>query len=291
MSRLFGRVASVLVARDTPLRPLQVGSPLRIQFKVEKQPLTPPNTAEISITNLSAESRRALQKFGALVELRAGYVDDGAHLPLLFRGDARTIDSVKRGAEWITKIQCGDGEIAYRFASVNLSFGLGTSAEVIARALAMKLQEAGVDVSAFLSQLGQHAIAFPVPQFVFGFATQGNALQELDKLIAPRGYLVSIQAGKLRVIPANGTSPKEAILIAEGSGLVASPEHGSPDRNGLPSVLKVRSLLLGALEPGDPFILKSADLNGSFRAEKVSHVGDTHGGEWTTEIEARAPVR
>jgi hypothetical protein len=288
MSRLFGRVASVLVARDTPLRPLQVGSPLRIQFKVEKQPLTPPNTADISITNLSADRVERCRSSAPSSSCAPGTSTTAR----TFRSSsaarrARSTASARRRVDHEDPVRRRRDRLSVREREPRSAGHVGRGRRARWRDA---LQEAA-STSPPSSRSSGHAIAFPVPQFVFGFATQGNALQELDKLIAPRGYLVSIQSGELRSSPRTGPRRKKRSSFAGRERDFASPEHGSPDRNGLPSVLKVRSLLLAQLEPGDPFILKSADLNGSFRAEKVSHTGDTHGGEWTTEIEARAPVR
>lgn len=287
MSRLFGRRAEVILEREVPLLPLKVGSPLRIQFKIEKNPLSPPNTADVSITNLSEISRRGLQKFGARFELRAGYATERGALPLLFLGQARTIDNVRQGPHWLTRVQSGDGEIPFRFAVVNQSFPPGVTSAQIALDLLAVLEASGVEVTAFRAAIVGGRVRFAFPQFSFGYATQGNALEELEKLLDPGAYLVSIQNGELRVIPGNGTSTKEAIVLSPTSGLLGSPEHGSPDRNGLPSVLKVRSLLLPHLEPGDPFLLRDVDAAGSYRAEKLTHTGDTHGQDWTTEVEAR----
>jgi hypothetical protein len=279
--------ASVLAA-DGGTKTVIPSGGLRIQFKIEKNPQSPPNTADISVTNLAPQTRRQLQEFGAEVELRAGYLDNEPHLPLLFRGQARTIDHLRKGADWVTRIQCGDGEIPFRFASVNASFRPGTPTEKVARTMALALQDAGVDVGALLAQLDAHRLAFVLPQFVFGYASQGNALQELSKILGSSGYLVSIQNGELRVIPSSGTSAKDAILLSPSSGLKGSPEHGTPDRNGLPTVLKVKAVLLPHLEPGDAFVLAGVAAAGKYRADKLTHAGDTHAeDDWTTEAEAR----
>lgn len=301
---LFGRRASVRVERKgqgipastpgdvTGQTPLELGlnlaavvpsGGLRIQFKIEKHPLLAPNTADISITNLSDGTRRQMKDFGAETELRAGYRAQEPQLPILFRGQARTIDHVRKGSEWTTRIQCGDGEIPFRFADVAASFKPGIATKDVVSSMADRLKGLGVDTSAFASQLG--SVLFPLPQFVKGYATQGNALQEIQKLLGP-GYLVSIQSGELRLLDSRNPSSKEAVVLSPSSGLLGSPEHSSPDRNGLPSVLKVKALLLPHLEPGDPFILQGVSIKGTFRAETVSHTGDTHGGDWSTDIEA-----
>lgn len=273
-----------------------VTTPLRIQFKVEKNLYTPPNTADISVTNLSEHTREALQSFGAIVILEAGYQDqlffgdDGEnHLPTLFRGTARTIDHARQGSEWITRIQCGDGELAYRYSQASLSVAPGTSYSDVAAQLAKSLQPAGVDISQFTAQLLAGKITFPRDQFVSGYAVSGNAKRELEKLLAPNGWAISVQNGQLQVVAQNGSTGSPKILISEGSGMIGSPEHGTPDKNGLASMLKVKSLLLPSLGPGDPFVIKARDNSGNYSAQKVKHSGDSHGtgnDSWTTEIDS-----
>jgi hypothetical protein len=290
---LFDRRAAITVSRVTPLKAVRVTTPLRIQFKVEKQPYTPPNTADISITNLSRSTREGMEKFGAEVLLEAGYkgqvnVADGEeHYPVVFRGQARTIDHVRKGADWVTRIQCGDGETAYRYATVSKPFAPGTSLKDVSSFMAEQLRASGIDVRQFVTQLGDDKFSFPLQQFFSGYAAEGNPLQELEKLLAPNGWAVSIQNGELQVIGSSIGTPKPARLISPETGLLGSPEHGSPDKNGLSSILKLSTLLMPQLGPGDLFVLKARDNSGNYRAEKVTHTGDTHGEEWKTEIEAR----
>lgn len=313
MSTFYGRRARLVVQNNPVLSPTADGfvgppnpppkigtvitTPLRIQFKVEKQLYTPPNTADISVTNLSGDTRKKLQQFGAVVILEAGYSDqqffnptDGQnHLPTLFMGTARTIDHVRKGAEWVTRIQCGDGELAYRYAQAQGSWAPGTSYAKVAGDIAEQLKPSGIDVQQFLTQLQAGQITFPEPQFPTGYAASGNALQELIKLLGTKGWAVSIQNGQLQAVAPGGRNARAAPLISQNTGMLGSPEHGTPDKNGLQSVLKVKSLLLPQLGPGDPFVVQARANSGSYVAQKVTHSGDSHGvgdDSWSTEIEA-----
>lgn len=287
MSKFWDRQAKVIVARDPPLEALEISTPLRIQFKVKKKPFHPPNTCEIIISNLSRETRGQLQKFGAEFELYAGYTYHLPNLPLLFRGQSRTVDHKKQGAEWNTVIQAGDGDIAYRFARVNIPWAPGTSIKDILSDLATSMRQSGIDVTTFLNQLRTGKITTSKSQFVTGFATSGNPYEEIEKILAPEGWILSIQNGELQAISSKGTTPREAVLISDQSGLIGSPTHGAPDHSGLPSQLKVHTLLLPKLNPGDTFILDTESIKGTYRAEDVLHSGDTHGHKWNTEIDTR----
>jgi hypothetical protein len=296
----FGRAARLSVQREGE----PVGgdgiqfesrfSGLRIQFKVEKSPAMAPNTADISIYNLAESSRRQLKSVGALVTLEAAYSDNSkgtlsqtTALGVVFKGNARTIDHVRKGSEWITHIQCGDGEIGYRYSQANQSFKGGTALKDAAKYLAQQLQ--GIDVSGFLQQLASGKITGAVTQFVNGVSFFGNAGEELERLMAAAGYQLSIQDHELTALKLTQTS-SVVVVLTPTSGLVGSPEHGTPDKSGLPAVLKAKCLLQPRIRPGDRVRfqnLKNERVNGDYRAVKVTHTGDTHGLDWYTDSELR----
>lgn len=253
---------------------------LRVQFKIEKTITKEPNTAEIQVFNLAQRTRAQLQSRGTRVILLAGYDKDMPNLPQLFSGDSRTIDHVRDGPDWTTKIQCGDGERNYRFALVNESFKPGTA---IATVLRKAVEQMAVDPGN-----SEAKIAGIVDQYVSGYAMQGKASAELDSILTGQGFEWSIQDGRLQLLAPGESTPDSAVLINAQSGLVGSPEHGSPEALGGPGLLKVKVLLQPLIRPGRRIQVQSLNVNGLFRVEKVSHTGDTHAGEWYTSCEARA---
>jgi hypothetical protein len=263
---------------------------LHVRFKVEKHNLGQPNTMEAEIFNLASATRRKLMADNAFVQLFAGYQSDWPNPPMLFSGNARTIDHVRQGADWVTKVQCGDGEGSYRFGAVSKSFPKGTSSADIAAYLAGQAQLGDIDgagkprldISDFLNKAP--TLTYPKAAFVQGYAAQGNAFELLQRLLGS-GYELSIQDGELRVLqPLQGTL--NVVLLSPRSGLLGSPEHGTPTNTGLPSVLKLKCLLNPRIRPGDVVRLESAELEGNFRAQRVIHTGDLGGNDWQTEIEA-----
>lgn len=259
--------------------------PLRIQFHIEKQAFLAPNTGSITITNLRKETRGSIQQWGVEVELRAGYLDQGI-LPMVFKGTSRTVDHVRQGSEWLTRIQLGDGENAYRYAQAVYSAGPGTSARKVVADLADTLRAFGIDTKKFVAQVQEGLIPLAVEQFKTGFAMQGPVLRSMEKLLAP-SVQMSIQNGEVRAVLFGSSTPIPAFKISADSGMLGSPEHGSPDQDELNPVLKVVSLLLPQIQPGDPFVVGGESVKGVYRADKVTHTGDTHGGDWQTEIEGR----
>jgi hypothetical protein len=253
---------------------------LRVQFKVTKTITKEPNTAEIQVFNLAESTRSRLQARGTRVILLAGYDKDMPKLPQVFSGDSRTIDHVRQGADWITKIQCGDGERNYRFAMVNESFKPGTP---ITEALKKAVTAMALDPGNVPQKFGNI-----VSEYVSGYAMQGKASAELDSILSGQGLEWSIQDGRLQVLAPGETTTESAILVNAQSGMLDSPEHGSPEVIGKASVLKVKMLLQALAKPGRQMNVKSLNVNGFFRMEKISHSGDTFGGDWFTNIEGRA---
>lgn len=276
---LYGRMVRVIVGRPPPdyktLLPNAIEiENLRVSFKVSKSLGKEPNTAEVSITNLAGSTRAELQGKGHKLILEAGYEDT---ISRIFSGDVRTLDHTKTGADWITKATCGDGERAYQFARISESFAGGTRIADVVKACAKAL---GLELG------NVNVVGLASDQFVNGYSAHGNAARELDRALRPLGLSWSIQDGRLQILREEEANAGTAIEISKDSGLIGSPEFGSPAEKGKPSILKVKSLLQPEIKPGGKFVLTSRAHSGTFKASKVEHSGDTAGGDWYTSIEA-----
>src|SRR3990172_6348247 len=84
---------------------------LRVQFRVVKNLKADPNTCEITISNLSHDSRAEFQTKPLKIRLDGGY--DG-QLERLFSGDLRWSESRHDSVDWETKLIVADGERAHR---------------------------------------------------------------------------------------------------------------------------------------------------------------------------------
>ncbi len=250
---------------------------LRVNFKIEKTVTKEPNRALIQIFNLASSTRAKLQARGTRVLLSAGYGED---LSLLFDGDSRTIDHVRDGADWVTKIQSGDGERHQRYAVFSGSFRPGAKIKDIVLQLVNALQLDPGNAAAQLTNV--------VDQFVSGYASHGKASTELDSILSGLGIEWSIQDGQIQLLAPGEVTKDSAVLVNQQSGMVGSPEHGTPEVLGGPGILRVKSLLNPLIKPGRRIKVESVSTNGFFRVEKVSHSGDTHKGDWYSTVEARA---
>lgn len=290
MPRLFKRGCAVTVARplsenqlnvvDLPPNAMVIEN-LRVTFKVEKHLSKDPNTAEVCVYNLSEHSRGDLQRVPLYVRIDAGY--DG-QLQRLFTGDLRpgSGKSTRQGVDWETRLELGDGERAFRFARVSRSYRAG----IDARTAVVEIAKAMGAVVTFTSDTAKLLRA----QYAGGLTLQGPAHRELSRILAPHGLEWSIQDGRLQVIHTQEVRPDTAIVVSQGTGMIGVPEFGTPERKGAPPLLTVRTLLNPQLTPGGRISLESESIRGVFRIERVTHVGDTHGDDWHSEIEGKQPA-
>lgn len=270
MSRLFGRVCAVTVGTRRI-------TGLRMAFKIAKWLARDPNTLELTVTNLSAETRAALQEKDVPVTVEAGYAGTAGSpgtSQVIFSGTARRVTHTHDGTEWETKLTSGDGEKAIRDGRVNEALAPGATMKDALGSLAK-----GLGVAFDKASAGDLEGAFD--SFANGVSLHGPAAPQLDKLMATAGRSWSIQDGTLQILRPDGTTAEAAVLLNAASGLVGSPEFGEKN------LLTVKSLLQPDLRPGRKVQLEAAAVKGLFRVEKVTHSGDTAGSEWYSACELR----
>lgn len=283
MAELFARRVRLVVAQAAgpgdfktfSSRVLEIED-LRVRFTVTKTSEKEPNTAEIIVSNLASATRAGFEKAGKVL-LLAGYAET---LAVVFAGDISVVKHHHTGADWETTIQCGDGERAIKHSRISESFPPGVT---IPDVLATVAKRKGVDLG---QSPKQTAGVSPGEQFTQGLALYGKASKELDKVLRARGYEWSIQDGKLQVLRPGAATTETAVELTPESGLVGSPEMGTPEKKGGRPLLTARSLLQPEIRPGRRVRVKSSHVDGVFVARKVVHTGDTAGGDWNTEIEA-----
>lgn len=250
---------------------------LRVKFSIERSTKPEPNRCHVEIFNLAAQTRALCTQKPLVVRLDAGYDD---LLRLVFQGDLTHGFSKLEKPEWITRLNLGDGDRAYRTARINRSYAAGTP---LSRAVQETAQSMGVAVAQDdLARLGDLQ-----QQFATSRAVQGSAAAEMTRLLAPAGIDWSFQNGRLTLLRDGDLANNEAIVVTEETGLVGTPEFTSPRKEQKPSQLKFKMLLYPQLSPGFLVKVTSRDIPGKlFRIQRVVHKGDTHGDEWLSEVEA-----
>lgn len=283
--QLFQRAARLTVgnldgsmAFQTALSPRSQTPGLRFAFHFRRSLRPEPGSCTIRLYNASRESRAKMKTRGAPVVLEAGYTDT---IGRLFSGQARYIDHRREGPDWVTSIECGDGQVAYQYGRLVESYSPGTSTLQVAQRLIAALGP--------MTPASQAVLAGALTdQFAKGYLVRGRAADELHRLLAGRGLAFSIQHGKVQVLQTGQATSDVAILLTPDTGLIGSPEHGTPDPS-LPQTnqhtLKFRCLIQPTLNPGGLVQIQSNAAQGLLRVLSIDASGDTHGGEWTMACE------
>lgn len=267
-------------------------SGLRITFSISKDDKKTPNHSLISVYGLAPSSRAALEKPDTRCIIKAGYAEEGGPLEM-FQGDVTFAWTQFEGAEVITSLELGDGATAYRNAVITLGYPAGANSTTALRDVARRMGLA-------LSMPND----VPTRTWAGGLSFHGAARTALDKITAGTGLSWSIQGGVLQVIRRGGNTNRTVIELDASGGMIGSPER---QRKGPQEVItvqdeatrrrrraaavteaydgwRVRSLLLPTVVPGDRIKLSARSAEGVLTVKEVRHTGDSHGGDWITEL-------
>ena len=281
MANLFGRAARLQISSTVPALGASVTNwievtGLRMSFTVKRTLKPDANSASVEVFNLSATSRAGIKRKGVRVILEAGYADVG--LETVITGDCRLASHEQSGTEWVTRFELLDGGRVLRYGRASTSYAPGTPVSKAVGDLAGKLGLSGGQLAKQLPSLAAKTLN--------GIVTHGSVPETLDKLLKPQGYSWSVQDGKLQVLKGDSDHTELIPLISTDSGLIGSPKLLTPDKNEGRSLLSFTSLLNARIRPGCLVAVQSKQFSGQFRVETVTHKGDTHGTDWTSEVEA-----
>lgn len=248
---------------------------LATKFKVKKDLKGKPNTAEISVSNLSRDYQDTIAQAKVVtVQLEAGYKDNTS---VIFLGDLRSGYTKREGLDNVTTVSSGDGEKAHRTARVSVSHKRGATNADILRSLAGALGVGEGNLSSAISALTASGVG---DLFTLGTVLSGSASTEMTRVCRSVGLTWSIQNGALQLLQISKATADSAILLDSTNGLIDSP---SIDSKG---VMKCKCLIQPDIFPGRLLVLVGKYLQGQFRIESTEHTGDTSTGaaDWYVEI-------
>lgn len=269
---------------------------LDLAFQIDRDERPWPNKAEIQIWNLNADHRQYLAKERGLpCRLEAGYRGSTG---VIFDGFLRTGNSVKNGADWITTVSAGDGEVnksgePLASSFIRKSWPRGTPLIQIITDFADVL-----DVDFGNTRLVGAAAATRLgPALIHGLAVDGPVVDEWIYFTRSAGLKWSIQDGAIQ-LRAGGIPAGVVPLISADNGLIGRVATSTKivRREDLiekkivvteTAVVQCEALLHPPLKPGYQFVLKSAEAVGTYLCTAVSHVGDTSGLSWYTRFEGQ----
>lgn len=252
-------------------------SELHIQFSVEKADVSSPNTAKISLWNLSPAHKAALEEKDCIVTLNAGY--EGS-VPMVLTGTVTNVVTEDDGADQKTTIDVLDGRKELRDSYVTFEYLQTTDSKLI-------LQDAAGQMGLPIT-FSQGASFKPLESYSY----VGLAKNVMDKVCASNGLTWTIQNGVIQVTKANEPISTIAHLISSKTGLIGSPKKltqseknsGNAEENSAKNKAQagweIRYLLNAAIGVNDLVQLESKTANGIFRVESVKLEGDNMAGDW-----------
>lgn len=262
---------------------------LHMSFDILATRDSKPNTAQITVFNLSETTRSLFSKETTGIEFWAGYGDD---IGMIFRGswdkDVSIFRHRKEGTDWLTEIETGDGLKEFQNTYFDKSYSAGTPATTIVK-----------DIT--------KAMGLPVifdwtntKTLVSGAMFSGKAKDVLDDLATEYGFEWSSQHGSINVVDEGATmkSDPTAVVLSPDTGLVGRPVITK-------SGLEVTSLMLATIKPmrlikldpatvvtnlgGKQEEIKSGikpSASGVYRVDRIRYHGNNFGGEFNCVIQS-----
>lgn len=263
-------------------------SQLRIKFSTKKGDAETPNSAEITVYNLSDETANKIKGEFTRVILQAGYQSNSG---IIFDGQIRGKRTGKEnGVDTWLEITAADGDRAYNFATVSQTLAAGSTPAHQVKVCNDAFAAKGTGVGHVPTDLGGQ----PLPR---GKVMYGMARKHMRNVAQSTDASWSIQDGKVQLVKATGYLPGEAVVLTHETGLIGTPEQTNEG-------VKVRCLLNPRLKVGGRIKLDNAsiqtvktelkagtgnkpakmDRDGLYRILKVEYAGDTHGNDWYADL-------
>ncbi len=235
---------------------------LRIIFQVEKNSESNPNTAKISVYNISPETRSIAEKEGAVALLEVGYQDN---LEQLFYGDITKSYISRQGSDWVTTVECGDGDQALRSTHIDKSYAPGTDLKTVIADTVKSFKDQGqVIIGSLLGVKSEKAQN--------GLAATGSSKDILDKLAEKMGLEWSVQDNILQVVPKDSDLGDDAVLLTPETGLIGTPVIREKEGIEFTALIQTTRFM-----PGRLVTIQSSLVNGSYKIKSVNFAGDSHG--------------
>jgi len=323
MARLYNRKIYVTIGPEVGTNTVVVmPGTLRTTFDVKKTVASQPNKATIQIFNLNRESRAKVDTPGNIITVRAGYADDVGYdygtsemfmdmaesLPIVTRADIVRTTHRRSGADFVTEIQAGEGDQAYRMAVVDKKLNSEISIvdvfaylrDMLAITQISTVTKLPIDRGFSVNPDFEKVIALATTNaksahlaeatavysgfFKSGLTLFGHAYDVFDALALRHDLFWFLDNNVLTVVPINGYM--EAGVSGPWGPM--NGVHGIPERQENGAVAVKMNLTPGVVPWSKQELLMeiNTELNGKYKTGTVSHVGDSDSaGEFTTSWE------
>ena len=274
-------------------------SGLRIRFMVRTQDTQTPWQADITITNLSNATANKIRKEYKEVYLEAGYEDGGSEE--IFRGKVVQVRGPGREnpTDTYLNIQAAASPDAHAYAVVNKTLAKGHTFKDQVDACLEALKPYGV-VAGHIADLGN--VKMPRGRAMFGMAR--NHLRAICMSV---GAACFIDGNKLNIVKYKDALPGGVIVINSDTGMIGMPAQtieGVEARCLLNPKIKVNGLIkideasiqmskitvdnataaAGGQSTQKSLLDRNIDADGIYKVLQLTHIGDTRGTEFYTDM-------
>lgn len=253
---------------------------LKIAFSISKDISSTQNDATIEIWNLAEGHRNAIGKELDEITLEAGYQppDGGGNVGVIFKGQMRDVEHRRDGNDIVTKLTCGEGDKAFRRATISKTFKKGTKVSEVVEDIYTQLEKEGIT---------RGEMKFPEKdrEFKRPYSMCGSCKREIDRLGRSEGFYWSVQNGTFELVPSDGFLNGEVVLSPD-TGLIDTPTITD---NGV----KVACLLNPEIRVGRRIKVVSQVLemnaeDGAYRVSQLTLNGDNRDGTFRCDIQAES---
>lgn len=255
----FGR--RVQIQLGTEGQPGRTIEGLRVRFQIEHTRTGAPSTGVIEISNLAPESLGLLEGDGALIRLSAGYDS-----PLLiFRGNPSKVVT----ENFVTRVEAEDGGETYREARLSINLATAVTMQDV---LDEAVTQLGLPKGAVRADL--------TDEISNGVTFSGPAPDLFDRLGQSTESDWMIQDGAFQFIERGGQTTQTVVVFSiEGRSMVSASKTDTG--------VEVKGFIAPQLRPGGLFEVRAERYSGTYIADKVTFVGDTHGNDFYTIARGR----
>lgn len=258
---------------------------LRCVFKIEKNLNETPNYSQIAITNPALSTIENI-KPGDKVTVEAGY--ENGNYGLIFAGDVVQPYVERDGAVDTNLILvCQDGDVFLNSAFTAMTLEKGSTSQDVINACA---KGDGITQGIITEKLAERS------PFIRGkvlFGKSADYLRSAARTVNGQFYL---EDGVINIIAADDYQPGEAVELTPDTGLIGDPsqtDDGVSVKCLINPSIKLNTLVHVSSDTvkrkmvskeGDT--VPELDVDGLYRAIKISYSGDTHGDDWYCTIDA-----
>lgn len=258
----------------------KVAPDMNIDFSVSMDIGGKANTAEVTIINLSKSTRQKIGKEFDQFQIEAGYeppasLGGGSNVSLLFKGNIRDVVHTRRDADWSTRISCGDGDKAFRSATISKTIPAGSSVKDAVEAIQTELEKKGIERGEWKFPDDIEEKKFKRP-----YSMCGSCVREMNTLGRGKGFYWSVQNGVTEIVPGNGYIG-DTITIGADGGMINAPQITD---NGV----RFEHLLEPAIKPGRRVkivskVLEANSEDDTFRVASCVFSGNSRDGKFQVE--------